>query len=417
MTKKLHRLLAAGAVSLMLLGVSITGLAAQTGTITYESINVRAEANSSSNWVASLKQGTTVDVIGSDQDSSGATWYNISFNQDGTQLTGWVRSDLMSVTETQEPEEEATVEAPAEEEPTETPGTVGDYTIQEPTESYSGAASLSQTTVAVGDSTFTAYQTGDSQLYLVWASNAEGTTGWYWYDADEGTMQKDDGQFGQAGLVSALQSELTQAKETSSAALQTRLYILVGLGILGVILLILVIVLAVKLHRAHDDYDYDEEDDEDDDLYGGEDSDDLEAGDGNYDEDYDEADDVNYDDEDGEYEPESRASESSAASAMSWMSDSFEDFMRDVERNRDRSYETSQDSQPLPEIDMSPVTDVEDQAVAGKNAREASLAAAAQPAAQTAAQTTVQPAAQAAAQEEEPEDFDIEILDLDDLGL
>lgn len=76
----------------------------------------------------------------------------------------------------------------------------GAYTIQEPAEAYAGADSLEQTTIQVGEQSYTAYQsTATDQLYLVWASGEDGNAGWYWYDPSEETFQQDLGQFSQQG--------------------------------------------------------------------------------------------------------------------------------------------------------------------------------------------------------------------------
>ena len=170
-------------------------------------------------------------------------------------MTGWLRSDLLTVAETEEPEE--TAEEPEETAETETPA--AGYTIQEPSEAPA-ANYLTQTTVQSGDTSYTAWQAdADTALYLVWAAAPDGSTGWYWYDPAQNTFQQDLGQFSSQGLVSALQNELTSLKESSADDLSLRLYIIIGLGVLSVILLVLVIVFAVKSRNV----EYESYDDED----------------------------------------------------------------------------------------------------------------------------------------------------------
>ena len=57
-------------------------------------INVRDQANG--NLVGSLEAGQEVSIQNETQSSDGYTWYEITFDFNGTETTGWVRSDLLS---------------------------------------------------------------------------------------------------------------------------------------------------------------------------------------------------------------------------------------------------------------------------------------------------------------------------------
>lgn len=350
--------LAVCAACVLFLSAGLKGQAARTGTVSVESARVRQEASTSAGIAGSLSSGQTVTIV-DETESGGSTWYQISYTQDGEEVTGWLRSDLLSVSETEEPEE--TTEEPGETEEPETPAAV--YTIQEPSEAPS-AEYLTQTSVQVGDNSYTAWQADtDTALYLVWASAPDGSAGWYWYDPNQGTFQQDLGQFSSQGLVSALQRELTTLKDSSADSLSMRLYIIIGLGVLCVILLILVIVFAVRSRNA--DYEYDEDEDEDD-----------------------------------AEEDEER--------------DDFDDFLDAVKSRRSENGEEETgvpEEEPaeeekvdltltanLPQIDMTAVEEVEKEAEVEKTAEE-----------------TLKP--QEKTEEEDDEDFDIEILDIDDLDL
>ena len=275
MMKRYTGVLAALAAGVLIFTSGITGEAARTGTITTDGSRVRATADAEGQKVCSLPLDTIVDITDETQ-SGGKTWYQISFTLDGAQKTGWIRSDLLSVTETEDPQEEQP--AAEESEPEEGAGgeagiaAIGAYTIQEPEAEYEGADSLEKTTVSVGEQSYTAYQSALSEeLYLVWAAKEDGSKGWYWYDPSEETFQRDAGQFSQSGLINSLQNELTTLKTTTAKSLSQRLYIMIGLGVLSVILLILTIVFAVKSRNA--DYEYEDEDqdeDQDEDDYSGE---------------------------------------------------------------------------------------------------------------------------------------------------
>lgn len=346
--------LAACAVCVLFLMSGIAGYAARTGEVTVDGARVRQEASTDSEMVGSLALGDTVNVTG-ETESGGSTWYSVSFSQDGEEVTGWLRSDLLTVTGTDDPAET--------EEPEPEPAA---YTIQEPAEACPEAESLTETSIDVGGESFTAWQANsDTALYLVWASAADGSAGWYWYDPVQGTFQQNLGQFSSQGLVAALQNELTNLKESSAKSLSQRLYIIIGLGVLSAVLLILVIVFAVKSHNVEYEY-YDDEDEE-------------RADDG----------------------PESETEKKKGGFFTRRNAEEdgdFDDFIAAVSKKREEAdvEKTEEEKKPdlsltsnLPQIDMSAVEEVEKKAetAAGK------------------------------AQMQEDDDFDIEILDFDDLDL
>lgn len=360
MKKRYTGVLAALAAGVLIFTSGITGEAARTGTITTDGSRVRATADAEGQKVCSLPLDTIVDITDETQ-SGGKTWYQISFTLDGAQKTGWIRSDLLSVTETEEPEEEQPAEEESEpeegEEETGSAG-VGAYTILEPEAEYEGADSLDKTTVTVGDQSYTAYQSALSdQLYLVWAAKADGSTGWYWYDPSEDTLQQDLGQFGQSGLINSLQNELTTLKTTTAKSLSQRLYIMIGLGVLSVILLILTVVFAVKSRNAGYEYEDDDEDE--------------------YDDEYDEGDDE-YGEDDEPVEEDTYDEDVYAAPA------------EEEEEKPDLSLTAN-----LPEIDLSALDEIEEEAE----------------------KKTAEPKQPKPEPETEDDGLDIEILDLDDLNL
>lgn len=365
MMKRYTGVLAALAAGILIFTSGITGEAARTGTITTDGSRVRATADAEGQKVCSLPLDTIVDITDETQ-SGGKTWYQISFTLDGAQKTGWIRSDLLSVTETEEPEEQPAEEEsePEEGEGEETGSAgVGAYTILESEAEYEGADSLDKTTVTVGDQSYTAYQSALSdQLYLVWAAKEDGSTGWYWYDPSGETFQRDAGQFAQSGLINSLQNELTTLKTTTAKSLSQRLYIMIGLGVLSVILLVLTIVFAVKSRNAGYEYEDDDEDDEDE-----------------YDE-YDEGDDEYGEDD----EPEEEAA---------YDEDVYAAPAEEEEEKPDLSLTAN-----LPEIDLSALDEIEEEAE--KKTAEPK-----------------QPKPEPETEEAEDDGLDIEILDLDDLNL
>ena len=381
--------LALCAACVLFLSAGLKGQAARTGTVAVESARVRQEASTNAGIAGSLSSGDTVTIV-DETESGGSTWYQVSYTQDGEEVTGWLRSDLLSVSETEEPE---TTEEPAETEEPEAPAAA--YTIQEPSEAPS-ADYLIQTSVLVGDASYTAWQAdAETALYLVWASASDGSSGWYWYDPAQGTFQQDLGQFSSQGLVAALQRELTTLKDSSADSLSMRLYIIIGLGVLCVILLVLVIVFAVRSRGMGYEYEDDEDYDEDDSA----DEDEFDSG----------------DDEDG-FEKEKGKKKGffsrRRAAEEDEERDDFDDFMDAVKKKRSGDTDEEEESLQfeeeekadltltanLPQIDMTAVEEVEKEAEAEKAAEETEKA-------------------QKKTEDGDDEDFDIEILDFDDLDL
>ena len=92
------KLLAAVMMAAVVFGsVSLEARAETTGTVTVDNAKVRSDASTDSSTVGTLANGTTITVNGEKTDSSGNVWYQVTLS-DGK--TGYVRSDLMSVTET-----------------------------------------------------------------------------------------------------------------------------------------------------------------------------------------------------------------------------------------------------------------------------------------------------------------------------
>lgn len=248
------------AACMLFLTMGMTGWAARTGNVRVDNVNIRSDASTESNRVCKLPINTTVNIIEEVTGSDGNVWYSITFTLDGAEKAGWIRSDMLTVSETEEPEGEIS-----------TGGSTSAYTIQEPIESYQGSDALTQTTVTVGDQSYTAWQvnaelTGGQELYLVAAAKGDGSIGWFYYDPAEETFQRDLGQFAAGGeeepegLIEALQEELSTLKESSGKQLRTRLYVIIALAALCVILLVIAIIFILKYRNTEYEY-YDEEPD------------------------------------------------------------------------------------------------------------------------------------------------------------
>lgn len=409
-SRGLCRLAAACAVGVMLMMYGITGRAAQTGTVRSDNVNVRTEASANSERVCKLSAGTQLSIAEQTTGSDGQIWYSVTFTHEGAEKSGWIRSDMVNVSETEEPPAEGGTEEGAD------GGTVsiGGYSIQEPVEPYPATDALSETTIPVGEQSFNAWVvdaglTGGRELYLVWASDAGGNQGWFYYDPQDGTFQREMGQYSGSGsgepegMIESLQEELANSKEENAKNLSQRLYMIIGLGALSGILLIIVIVLSVKLRNAEYEYYDDDEDEEDED----EDDDDYEEEPkkkrGGFfrrraqeDEDEDEAEIEGSDFDDLLVAVKKKWAEEEAQEARARDYDE-EDEEEEIEE------ENLFSTKELPEIDMSAVLEIEEEAAKEKQ-KKSPKSKAAKPVVKK-------------KEEEADDDLDIEILDFDDLGI
>lgn len=192
----------------------------QYATIKVASAKVRPDPSTSNNPVESIPSGTQVVVSGKSQGSDSKTWYYVTFTgSNGSERTGYIRSDLLELGDLLPVEEEAPVEEPQEEpeEPEITPN--NDYELgMEP--------------------------------------NSEGEQVWYIYDHVTNQQQP------LVPLLEASYSQVLGGTEDTDAIVKQRIVIVV-LAVLLVIALITVIVMAFKLRDAYyEDYE-DDEDEED----------------------------------------------------------------------------------------------------------------------------------------------------------
>ena len=220
------------------------------------SARLRGEASTDSEQVGSLSSGDEIDVVGETTGSDGNLWYQVSGDVNGETVSGYIRSDLVEVTQT------AQAETPAEttsETPSETPSETESVSTDEYSVSYAD------------DGTGT------------------GVSDWYLNDNVNGTRYKI------SDLLNAQQTNESNIAVMEEQTGNMRMIII----ILAVIIALLVIVVTILIFRLRNSYeddgydadDYDEED-EDDDRY--------------EDDEEDEEDDEDEEDEDDDYVPRRR---------------------------------------------------------------------------------------------------------------
>lgn len=205
------------AIGLAAPGFSLTGLAA-TGTVTATNVNVRSDATTQSSVVGSATSGETLQVGESKQDSTGATWYQVTLANGNH---GYIRSDFITVTEdapAETPEEQpAEAEAPAE-----TPE-------EQPAEGTPAGTDSSSTS------------TGDYQIVLALDENGNET--YYLYNNAAGERMK-------LSDIEALQTQVQKYQKEAKEAGNKYKVILIVLAVLLVLAIILAIAMFLRLRDA-----------------------------------------------------------------------------------------------------------------------------------------------------------------------
>ena len=74
---------------------SMVSLADTAAIVTATSLNVRSGPGTTNKAVGKLNYGVSVNVMGQTTGSDGKVWYQIRFNKNGTETTGYVRSDYI----------------------------------------------------------------------------------------------------------------------------------------------------------------------------------------------------------------------------------------------------------------------------------------------------------------------------------
>lgn len=194
-------------------------------TVTAGNVNVRSDASTSASKAGTASNGTEMTVTGEKADSSGMTWYAVTYESNGSTVSGYIRSDLVEAHVTAPVEAEP--EAPAEEEPADTP--------EEP---------------VVTNDYFVQYEDDGT---------GSGVNAWYLYDSIRGTKYKID------NLLNAEETNQSNEKLMEEQTGKLKM-IIVALAAVILILIIVLTVLILKLRNSsYDDDDYDDEDDEEED--------------------------------------------------------------------------------------------------------------------------------------------------------
>ncbi len=265
--------------------VQVTAIDNQTAYIAPASVNIRKTPSTNGDIVAKAQQNSVITLTGETQSSDNYKWYQVSFEANGTTMTGFIRSDLITFTApTVKPEQteitgqqggqeeteetpETPVEEPVAEEPVEEP--VAEEPVEEPAPTTStGISSLhaiqpgaapsviptgfEEVEVKFGDDTVTAYAKGD--YYLIYADNGDNNPMWYIFDYRTSNFIQYDGLLSSADV-----------KGGGLLGGTTNIIILAVAAIIILVLAIVVVLLLLRRGRGGNNDDYDDYDTYDDD--------------------------------------------------------------------------------------------------------------------------------------------------------
>lgn len=215
-----------------------TAISETTATITgNSSVNIRSGAGTGYALVGTLPGATSITLIGEANDASGNKWYQ--FKCDSKNMEGYVRSDLVTVSE-----EPVVIENPEGENPE---GEIGDE----------GLAEEQQNTEPVVEEESTPE---NNDYEIVYTTDDDGVYQYYLYDHVTNTRQK------VTDLLTAI-GTLNESYQSVQSQLTIFRIVAIVCGILAVAFLVIIILLIIKSRNAGEEeyYEDDFEDDDDDD--------------------------------------------------------------------------------------------------------------------------------------------------------
>ena len=238
----------------------VTAIAAQSATVTSNTVNVRKQASTSAAAVAKLNKGAVVTATGTAKGSDGKTWYQVTFINNGSEVTGFIREDLMQLGEAAAPTTADSAEAGE--------AAVGEEPAAEETAPVEAEPEPVQTPAPV-------LPEGVKNYELKYTEGTDGATDWYVYNNTDGYRMKLD------ELIQAQATSQSNQKKFEKQAGTLRL-VLIILAILFAAALTAAVIFFLKYRSElyeyddedEDDYDEDDEDEEDEDEDEEEDEDD-----------------------------------------------------------------------------------------------------------------------------------------------
>ncbi len=253
-------------------------------TVVTNGVRIRKGASTQHDVVATANRGMVLTITGETSGSDGKVWYQVVFSYNNKEITGFIRSDLVTsenvpntpavseITGTEETPAETVTEEPATEQPSEP---VAEEPEAEPEDENANIILMNveeevyvlpefeQIILKWEDQNINAFKNG--KFYLFYAQKQSGETGWFLYDSENGVYQR-------------YVYDTADATVPSSGALSGSLLPILILGVVVVILLVVIVLMFLKLREYtmdyydDDDEEYDDDEDEEDDELEEEDS-------------------------------------------------------------------------------------------------------------------------------------------------
>ncbi len=259
---------------------SVTPTEARRATVSTSSANIRKGASTNDEAVATANRGMVLTVTGEAAGSDGKTWYQVSFTYNDREITGFIRSDLVSfddvpadeavsnITGTEAGgEQEAGTEtqaAPTEEQSAEQPpaedsnsGSSQGVVLMNVDETPYIMPEFVPVELSWNDQKIKAWKNGD---FLIFYAQVNGVEGWYLMDSNSDNV-----------VYTRYVYATPDAVIPEDSAVAGGILPIAVLAVIIVILLAVIGLMFLKLREYGNGYD-----DEDDDDYYGDDDDDLE---------------------------------------------------------------------------------------------------------------------------------------------
>lgn len=254
----------------------VTAVDAKQGTVKTNNVRIRKGASTNADVVATANRGMVVTVNGEAAGDDGKTWYQVSFSYHSKEITGFIRSDLVTFGEVPADSVQTTITGTTETPETEptTEETTEPATEEQPEQTQETPAATDDTQnmilMNIEDTPYVlpefeaiilkwegqdinAYKNGD--FYLFYAQKQNGESGWYIFDSANGVYQRY--VYTSAGAT---------IPENNGGVVGT--IPLIAAGVIIVILLAVIVFMFMKLREytteydEYDDEEYDEEYDE-----------------------------------------------------------------------------------------------------------------------------------------------------------
>ncbi|NLL80523.1 MAG: SH3 domain-containing protein [Clostridiales bacterium] len=242
------------------------------GSVNSSSVNIRKGPATTDAVAASAKQGTVVTILGQTTGADGKNWYQVSFNSNGSDVTGFVRADLIEASAAPAKDEntEATETEAAEGEGTEAEdGTESETPVQD---GYTEVSNVVSSRILPGEADLSKMEIDESKLaewesgnyYLLYATDTKGGKYWYLYDLSNKQCTKINNLAG---------GDEEQSAASDEGFGTTAKIVIAVLAVLVIALIVTVTMLLLKLRDLQWDEEYEDEEEE----YYGEDDEEIGA--------------------------------------------------------------------------------------------------------------------------------------------